>query len=709
MLRKNVAALALIAAFAAGGLTARAQSDPFQWLEGPADPAALSWARRESQTTVSALSARPVYASVAAELKDVLASNPPPPTYTVFGTRALRLMRDTAHPHGVLQVASRDASGVPSAWRTIVDVDALKTPDGKSYALHMPERDACLPPQYDRCLFFLAPGGSDLTEMREFDLRSGTFVAGGFRTAAGHGQAVLLDDDTVLIASETLGETKTASGWPATVHLWKRGTPLASSPIVATGQPADALLELSALGEGAQRKGVVLRIPDYSTFVLSTIDRKGTSTPVDLPHALKPFGALAYTGTQIVVQLSKPAVIDGRSVAAETVLAYDTSLATPPARRVTTVYTPAPDEYITDFFRGFAGTATGVSIVVDTHLTERIVNATFAAGTWLVRDGLHAAPGAGLTFAGSDPLGADVLVDEMGFFEPEQLSVLRPGAAPLAISTEKPAFDAAGMTVEVRTATSSDGTPIDYYLLRPKTPAHPGAVPTLMTGYGAFGISISPEYLGTWVGGPAAKLWFERGGAMAIPSIRGGGERGEAWHVSAMREHRQRSYDDFIAVANDLEHGFTTAKHLGVFGSSNGGLLAATVAIERPDLFGAVVSDVPLIDMLRFPLMGMGGAWMGEYGDPADPAARAVLLGYSPYQNIRAGRTYPPFFASASTEDDRVGPGHARKLAAKLQSVGATAYYYEAGEGGHGVSDALERPDVLALRMTFLITTLMGS
>jgi prolyl oligopeptidase len=263
--------------------------------------------------------------------------------------------------------------------------------------------------------------------------------------------------------------------------------------------------------------------------------------------------------------------------------------------------------------------------------------------------------------------------------------------------------------VEIKSTASPDGTLIEYYLLRPKALAHAGATPTLMTGYGAFGLSFAPGYLDSVVGGPALTLWLNRGGALVLPIIRGGGERGEAWHAAAMREKRQVSYDDFLAVTQALvTTGFTNPRHLGVFGTSNGGLLSATVAVERPDLFAAVVSDAPLIDMLRFPTMGMGGAWMNEYGDPSNPEMRKALLRYSPYQNIKSGTSYPPFFITVSTEDNRVGPGHARKLAARLEQVGSKAYYYEDSEGGHGVSDALQRPELMALRMTFLIDRLMG-
>jgi prolyl oligopeptidase len=229
-----------------------------------------------------------------------------------------------------------------------------------------------------------------------------------------------------------------------------------------------------------------------------------------------------------------------------------------------------------------------------------------------------------------------------------------------------------------------------------------------MTGYGAFGISYRPGYFDYTVGGPAFKLWLDRGGSLAIPAIRGGGERGEAWHQAAIRKDRQRSYDDFIAVAEDLiSTGYTTPKQIGVFGMSNGGLLSATLGTQRPDLFGAVVSDVPLTDLIRMRYMGMGAAWINEYGDPDKADEAAAMLAYSPLQNVRKGTTYPPFLVTISTEDNRVGPGHARKLAARLADAGAPVHFLEDEEGGHGVSDAFRNPELMALRMTFLINALI--
>ncbi|MFM7274645.1 MAG: prolyl oligopeptidase family serine peptidase [Gammaproteobacteria bacterium] len=233
-------------------------------------------------------------------------------------------------------------------------------------------------------------------------------------------------------------------------------------------------------------------------------------------------------------------------------------------------------------------------------------------------------------------------------------------------------------------------------------------MPTLMTGYGAFGISLAPGYFDVWVGGRSLQVWLARGGAIALPAIRGGGERGAEWHRAAMREKRQVSYDDFAAVTEDLiTSGFTQPGRLGVFGMSNGGLLSATMGLQRPDLYAAVVSDVPLADMLRFPKMGMGAAWMDEYGNPDDPEAAKALRSYSPLHIVRDGVTYPRFLVTISTEDNRVGPGHARKLAARLEQVGAKVYFLEDQEGGHGVSDPLSRPELMAKRMTFLVDTLM--
>jgi prolyl oligopeptidase len=685
---------------------ARADEDSFRYLETPRAPDALTWARTQTQATREAFGALPDAAAIGDELKSVLKAHETPPTYSLLGKRMLRIRRDSEHPYGILEVSMRDADGAPGAWRTALDVGELRRREGKPYALHIYDAGTICLEEIGRCILELSPGGGDAVELREFDLETGAFVDGGYRVdTATRTQVAWLDADHVLIGTAQAGEALTKAGWPAQFRLWRRGTALSAAGTVFIAPSSDAIVQVSAQGEGSNRRAIACELIDYSHARFSVIDRQGRTSAVNLPQTLKSIGAAIATEHQLVVQLGESATIEGTTYPAESLIAYNLDAAAG-ARRVSLIFRPQGGDVLNDFARGLRATRARVWFTVENHLRKRLVVASEAASGWRIDSRPPAAPGEDLTVAASDTASDDILLGQEGFLTPLRLDLVSAAGATRPIYAESPAFDASGLTVDIRHARSADGTIVDYYLVRPVKPRHPGRTPTLMTGYGAFGISEAPSYLGGPLGGPSLELWYKRGGALALPIIRGGGERGEAWHRSAMREHRQRSYDDFIAVAKDLEAGFTRPENLGVFGSSNGGLLAATVGVQRPELFGAVVSDVPLTDMLRFPEMGMGAAWEDEYGDPADPDARRALLGYSPYQNVKAGVRYPPFLLTVSTEDQRVGPGHARKLAARLLAVGAPAHYYEDEEGGHGVTDALQRPDLVALRMTFLIDTL---
>ena len=704
--------LCLISVVCIATATARAaERDDLLWLEAPKSERALDWAREQSRETKDRLSALPIYGGIAKELDTVLKQSTPSPEITLLGAKAVRLLRDAARPHGVLQVARRGADGAIGPWKDALDVGALREREGKPYELQWYDaRNLCLPPAFDRCLLRLSPGGADDAELREFDLSTGAFVADGFKVPASREFAVWLDNDHLLIAHSLFGSAKTAAGWPAIARLWHRGEPLEAARSIFEAAPTDAIMQISSLGSGSTRRGILIRALDYSTFEISLVNAAGKVSAVDLPKALKPFGVLAATDRDLIVQLSAPASVDGTMLPAETLLAYDANPPRGSKPRAEVVYLPREGEFLDAAFSGLVATRTGLSFVVNQHLTQRLISATPAATGWRIRDGLHALPGTALRVAGGDPMGEDFVLQTTGFLIPTKLELMRPNTEPRLIESESPAFDASRFIVEVKSAAAKDGTLIDYYLLRPRNTVAGQPVPTLMTGYGAFGVSLPPGYLDFVVGGRAFKLWLDRGGALVMPAIRGGGERGDAWHKAAMREKRQVSYDDFIAVTESLiKSGFTSPAKLGVFGSSNGGLLAATLGTERPDLFGAVVSDVPLTDMLRYPEMGMGAAWMDEYGDPKDPKYQPVLRSYSPFHNVKDGMKYPPFFITVSSQDNRVGPGHARKLAGRLEQVGAPVYFFEDSEGGHGVSDALERPDLMALRMTFLISTLMAT
>lgn len=672
-----------------------------RWLEAPHSEKALRWAHQQSEASKRKLTALPGYEQVKVELAEVMHAGPSEPKIVLAGPRALRLLRDADHPQGLLQVALRDADGVPSAWETVLDIGGLR---GRDHGLPLQLQtfgldSACLPPEYTRCLLRLSPGGGDEVEIREFDLQQRRFVEQGFHTGKSRGFAQWMGPDLVLIQHAIGNAPKTAAGWPATAQLWQRGTPLTSAAVVFRAQEDDTLLQLHAVGSGALRRGVVVRTLDYATFEIHLVDHGGRLEKVDLPRKLKPMGVQAITNNHLVVQLA--ADDEGWNLPAEALLAYAVH-AEQGQPRVATIHAPSPDEFIASR-SDIAASGSGVVFVVTQALEQRVMQATPTAAGWSIREIPGPEAGETITVDGGAGGNGDFLLTTSGFLTPTRMELYRPDRSRQRLAADPERFDASGYTTRIGSAVSRDGTVVDYYVLEPRTP-RPGAQPTLMTGYGAFGISIRPGYFDSTVGGPAFKLWLDRGGSLVIPAIRGGGDRGAAWHHAAVREHRQRSYDDFIAVAERLvESGYTQPGHLGVFGMSNGGLLAATVGIQRPDMFSAVISDVPLTDLLRMKYMGMGAAWLNEYGDPDDPGMAEVLKRYSPLHNVRADATYPPFLITVSTEDNRVGPGHARKLAARLASVGAPVYFIEEQEGGHGVSDPLRNPELMALRMTFLI------
>ncbi|HKY79859.1 MAG TPA: prolyl oligopeptidase family serine peptidase [Sphingobium sp.] len=680
--------------------------DKFQWLEAPTDAKALEWARSQTREAAGKIAAMPDHAEIRAELTTALAAGDPAPHFLLAGPYALRFQRSVSHPHGVLAVAQRRKDGTPGAWRDLLDVDALNRTSGKAYELRFDSLGlVCEPVRSNRCLLQLSPSGGDEAELREFDLDTGQFVQGGFTIPASRTSAAWLDADHLLVAHTANGAPTLPSGWARTVSIWTRGTSLSAAKAVYSAQPTDAIMLVSATGEGARRVGVIQRAIDYSTLEFLVVSPARTVERAPFPTTLK-MGMPLLGGGRIYAQLGQDETVQGEALAAETVLAYDTDPSLRADKRLTSAYRPDGQEYVTDAFTGMAATRNGLKLLVGKRGVQQILSIMPSADGWTTHREPAEPVGTAVTFGAVDPVSDDIVISRAGYLVPNSF-VLQSRGKSFTLFSEKPAFDASKFQVELKSATSGDGTEIDYYLLCPKL-SKGATTPLLMTGYGAFGISMAPGYLDRTVGGKSLLLWLNRGGALAVPLIRGGGERGEAWHQAAIREKRENSYDDFAAVTEALiKSGFTTPRQIGVFGMSNGGLLAAVMGTRHPDLYGAIVSDVPLTDLVRMPFMGMGAAWVNEYGDANKPDMLATINRYSPYQTVSATREYPPFMITVATSDNRVGPGHARKLAAKLESVGATVYYLEDEEGGHGVSDPLSRPDLMANRMSFLINRLM--
>jgi prolyl oligopeptidase len=706
-MKMTISAMAMMLALAS---TAGAQTlDDLQWLEVPKDAKALEWAKSHTDKAASEIGAMPGHATIEAELKGLLKAADPEPTIELLGPLALKFQRSAAHPHGILSVADRDGAGVPGAWREVLDIGALSKAGEPTFDLHFSSMSqACLAPDYTHCILSLSPGGGDAVQLREFNVSTGKFVNGGFDLAAARSFSAWLDKDTLLLETSLGASLKLKTGWPATVVQWHRGTSVADAPIVYKAQPDDAIMMVTSMGVGSDPKGIISRWMDYSTTQTLVVSKAGAVMPI--PWSTKQSMLLMPPSVDmnLIALMAEDTEVQGKTVPSGSLVAYNLGDSVPDNARMKAVYTPEPGTFLIDTYTGINATKDGVHLVVDRRGVKHLVDLKLDKTNWIA----HALPeepvGTSLTLGSGDPAGQGYVVTRTGYLVPSNMQMMAGGKVKATLFADQPAFDASKFVVELKTATSKDGTEVDYFLLRPKTIASGAITPTLMTGYGAFGISFAPEYFGYTVGGKSLVPWLNRGGALVLPLIRGGGDRGEAWHLAAIREKRQNSYDDFAAVTEALiKDGFTKPANIGVFGSSNGGLLAAVMGTERPDLYGAVVSDVPLIDMLRFPKMGMGAAWTNEYGDPEKPAEASVLRTYSPFHNILDGKSYPPFMVTISTEDNRVGAGHARKLAARLEQVGGKVYFFEDQEGGHGVSDPLSRPELMADRMTFLIDTLM--
>lgn len=678
-------------------------------LEGQFDPAALDWAKERTEKAMASLRAKPQFAPVLKELTDAQAVSSPMPKYAFLGDKIARVTRDAQHPLGVIEIARRGKSGLAEGpWRAALDLAALNEREGKNYELlFLDLASQCLPPAYERCLLPLSPGGSSSMEHREFDLATGKFVPGGFHVPQNRSFAAWLNADTLLVAHSLQGSAALSSGYPQILRMWKRGTPLAQAKEIFRAAPTDSLFLLRAVGEGAARRAILSLGKDYKTTVVKVVDQSGAVSETGLPTQLKVFGMPRKVGSSIVVQLAEAVMLHGKPLAAETILAYDLAQDSG-ADRISVAYVPSADATVSDYFGGVAGAKNQLAIVESRNLQKTLVTATRGAQGWAVSKVLSSAPGVTMSIAAADQRSDAIILREEGFLQPARLLLVQPGAKPVEIQSDRPMIDAAAYVSEIRSARSKDGTPVDYYLVRPKH-AKAGPVPTIIHGYGGFGLSVEPDYFASGLGRTLIP-WLTRGGAYVVASIRGGGERGAAWHRAATGRNKQRSFDDFAAVAEDLVRtGFTVSKKIGAYGRSNGGLLAAVMTTQRPDLFGAALVGVPIVDIFRMGKgdSGIGGGMKAELGDWDDPAQVPEILGWSPYQNIRRGVDYPRVLTITSTQDNQVGPGHGRKFTAALEDVGADALLIEGPTGGHNYPDQFSHRDVFAMQMVFFIDALM--
>jgi prolyl oligopeptidase len=685
------AALATVAAFAPFAKESAVDDDPYLWLEEVTGSRALEWVRQQNARTLAELQADPRFARFEAQARQILQSRDRIADPVLLGGRVYNFWQDDVNVRGLLRRADWEsyAEGRPQ-WETVLDVDALAARDGKRWVTGMPD---CLPPQYRRCLLRLSDGGSDAAILREFDIEAKSFVADGFALPEAKFEVEWIDDDSLLVATDWGPGTLTDSGYPFVVKRWRRGQPLAQATELFRGAPQDVGVFPARWRD---RDGaVLLALIRAETFFESTIHVLAGERPVALPLPRRA-QLVGYWRGQAVASLQQDWTVDGVTFRSGSVVSFPLAEFLDSGRpRVSLVYAPGPRES----FVAFRGSRTVAYLAAAENVVTRIHRYDWRDGRWVRLGPLPLPPRTQAALGHVPPDDDRAFVYAEGFTTPRSLYVAQGDGALRPLARMPAQFDASGLVVEQLEATSKDGTRVPYFVVRPQRLKRDGDAPTLLYAYGGFQIPMTPAYSGT-----LGRLWLEDGGVYALANIRGGGEFGPAWHQAGLKTKRQVVFDDFIAVAEDLiARGITRPRRLGIMGGSNGGLLMGVALTQRPELFNAAVIQVPLLDMLRFDRMLAGASWVDEYGSPSVAQERDFLASISPYHNVRAGVAYPPPFFVTSSKDDRVHPGHARKMAARMAELGHPFYYYENVDGGHAAAaDQRERARRVALEFTYL-------
>lgn len=695
-----VARWALAAALAFAPTTIAAQDtdadDPYIWLEEIQGERALAKVDQWNADTEAVLTDQPEYPLAKAWAKQILDDTrqialPD----AIQGDMVTNLWRDADNPRGLWRIASLESymAGAPE-WRVLIDVDKLGEDEGQSWVWHGAN---CLAPEYARCLIALSPGGTDADVVREFDVTTGRFVDGGFTLPEAKSNVAWFDEDTLFVGTDEGEGSLTDSGYPRLVKLWDRGTDFSTARQIAEGEQADISASGFSVLDGDTRWRFVNRSPSFWTNQISLVKEDGSTVPLPLPEDAEfeaVLNGLVIAKLNSALETTGGTEEPGALVAWSLQSVLDGSDPAPFA-----VFRPSDTQAIEEV----AASETKLWVKVLDDVSGKLIELSPGQSGWTARD-MELPANSTVQIAETSGTGDTAFVTVESMLTPPTLYAVPSEGEAVAIASEPAQFDASKFTVEQKFATSKDGTKIPYYLVRPKDAQ--GPLPTLIHAYGGFRAAQTPKYLTAepYRSGPLGLFWVESGNAYVLANIRGGGEYGPRWHEDALREKRQNSFDDFHAVADDLVASrLTTPGHIAASGRSNGGVLVGAVANQRPDLYGAIISGSPLIDMRRYNKLLAGASWMAEYGNPDIPEDWAFMKEWSPYQNMSDGPDVPAAFYYLSTLDDRVHPGHARKAAAKHEAYGQTFYYHEYREGGHSVgSDHEEDAKRAALLLSYL-------
>ncbi|MCM2282132.1 MAG: prolyl oligopeptidase family serine peptidase [Bdellovibrionaceae bacterium] len=666
-----------------------APNDPYLWLEDVEGESALKWVRERNQRSTVPLESRPEYKKMEAEIRKILLAKDRIPSVMYESGHVYNFWQDEKHVRGIWRRMPLKAFQKQSTqWEILIDLDQLAREENENWVW---QGANFLHPHAKRAMITLSRGGKDAAVEREWDLRTRAFVKDGFVVPEAKSNVDWMNENALLVATEMGPNSMTKAGYPRQVRLWTRGQSLAQSKLLLEVGENDmsAYAWTRVTSKGTYH--FVSRVINFWESRIFLLGADQSLIPLPIPQDVDVQGVhdhFAYMILRSAWQTKSRTFPQGSlvSIDLDQLSAEPQLMLEPTARMSPTSTLSTRDAVFVQTIDNVKGGAFRLS---------RVDNSWKAEPTTFPTEG-------DLSLMSSDSKDNVVLALYESFLTPPQLLLGQDGNGKFDVQvlrTIPERFRGQDLVSEQREAVSADGTRIPYFIVRHKNTKMDGQTPTILYGYGGFEVSMTPFYLGA-----TGKIWLEEGGAWVLANIRGGGEFGPRWHQAALLKNRQKAFDDFIAISEDLiHHKVTSPSKLAIMGGSNGGLLVGATFTQRPDLFRAVVCQVPLLDMLRYHKLLAGHSWMAEYGDPDDPEMAQVIQRYSPYQNVTKDKSYPTVFFMTSTKDDRVHPGHARKMAARMEEFGHKFEYYENIEGGHGAAANLEqRIHFQALTYTFL-------
>ncbi|MFI5781637.1 prolyl oligopeptidase family protein [Nocardia sp. NPDC051570] len=650
------------------------RSDPYLWLEEVTGEQPLEWARAHNDVVVERFATSDRFSELEHRILAMLDTDTRIAYPSRRATWLYNFWRDGAHPKGLWRRTTfAEYRNDNPRWEVLIDLDALAEDEGENWVWG---GASVLRPEQSLALISLSRGGADAKVVREFDVATKQFrdpADGGFHLPEAKSQIRWIDADTVYVGTDFGPGSLTDSGYARIAKRWRRGTPLSEAQTVFEGEQGDVLVSAGYDRTPGYERHYVGRATDFFNESVYLLEDDGSLRHLDVPSD----SSESWYKDWLLVRLKTPWEVGGETYPAGALLAANLEEFLAGARDFEIVFTPDAHTSL----HGYGWTENYLILITLEDVQTKLYVVRPGTGSWVREPLADTPPMATTNVMNLDPLegGDEFMLTTSGFTTPATLLTSSVGGSSEPLKQEPAFFDADGLETEQFFARSDDGTMVPYFVIRHRD--HKGGPgPTVMSGYGGFEVSRTPAYSGA-----SGMGWLERGGTWVMTNIRGGGEYGPEWHTQVQKANRHKVYEDFAAIARDLvDRGITTASRLGAVGGSNGGLLMGVMLTRYPELFGAIVCQVPLLDMKRYHLLLAGASWMAEYGDPDKPEEWEYIAKYSPYQNARADASYPPILLTTSTRDDRVHPGHARKMAALLEEQGHTVWYHENIEGGHG-------------------------